>query len=550
MPSAADMATLVVVALEVTMTITASLAGTVFESRWPEPAVPPVSLPRFLFATATDRAGQPALVDGATGQVTSYGELATRVRRAAAGFAAHGLGKGQVVAILAPNQPDWLACAYGATTAGGVVSGINALSTPNEVAAHLRDSGARFLVAAPALLGVARAAIERAGGGVPIVLLGAAAPGTVAFAELLAHGDRPPQAAIDPAVDLALLPYSSGTSGLPKGVMLTHRACVTNVLQQLAAFPLLPRDRVLAVAPFSHAIGFSVVANAALHAGATVVTVPRFEIEAFLRLVEQHRITATIVAPPIVLALAKHPAVDHYDLSSLEWVGCGAAPLGAGLQQACADRLGRPVVQGYGMTEVTAGAALWPLDTPVVPGAAGHLLPGVQARIVDLASGFDLGPGETGELWLRSAAAMAGYFRDAAATAATVDPDGWLHTGDIARIDADGALFVVDRVKELIKVKGFQVAPAELEALLRTHPGIAEAAVVGIPDERAGERPKAFVVRASGVALTTEEVVAYVAERVAPHKRVHAVEFIDAIPTSPAGKTLRRMLRDRTGAKR
>ncbi len=327
-------------------------------------------------------------------------------------------------------------------------------------------------------------------------------------------------------------------------MLLTHRACVTNVLQQSAAFPFRPRDRVLAVAPFSHATGFSVVANAALHAGATVVTMPRFAIKEFLRLIEEHRITAAIVVPPIVLALAKHPAVDHYDVSSLEWIGCGAAPLGAGLQQACAERLGRPVLQGYGMTEVTAGAALWPLSVPVVPGAAGQLLPGVQARIVDPTSGLDLGSGETGELWLRSPAAMVGYRRDAVATAATVDADGWLHTGDIARIDADGALFVVDRLKELIKVKAFQVAPAELEALLRTHPAIAEAAVVGIPDERAGERPKAFVVRASGVALTAAEVLAYVADRVAPHKRVHAVEFVDAIPTSPAGKTLRRMLRD------
>jgi acyl-CoA synthetase (AMP-forming)/AMP-acid ligase II len=246
-----------------------------------------------------------------------------------------------------------------------------------------------------------------------------------------------------------------------------------------------------------------------------------------------------------VLALAKHPAVDHHDLSSLEWVGCGAAPLGPALQQACAQRLGRPVVQGYGMTELTAGAALWPVDTAVKPGAAGLLLPGVQARIVDLTTGSSLGPGDTGELWLRSPAAMAGYLNDPTSSAATIDTEGWLHTGDVARIDSDGALVIVDRVKELIKVKGMQVAPAELEAVLRTQPGIAEAAVVPIPDERAGERPKAFVVRASGNPVSADEIIAYVAERVAPHKRVHDVEFIDAIPTSPAGKTLRRMLRDR-----
>ena len=275
------------------------------------------------------------------------------------------------------------------------------------------------------------------------------------------------------------------------------------------------------------------MANGALHGGATLVTMPRFEVEPFLGLIQQHRITTMVVVPPIVLALAKHPAVDRYDLSSLKWVGCGAAPLGAELQQACARRLGRPVLQGYGMTELTAAAAIWPLDRAVTPGAAGMLLPGVQARLVDPVSGADLRVGDAGELWLRGPATMAGYWRNPEAAAATVDVDGWVHTGDIARLDADGALFVVDRVKELIKVKGFQVAPAELEAVLRTHPGITEAAVVPVPDERAGEVPRAYVVRAgSAGSLSAEEVMAYVAERVAPHKRVREVEFIDAIPTS------------------
>ena len=283
------------------------------------------------------------------------------------------------------------------------------------------------------------------------------------------------------------------------------------------------------------------MANGTLHAGGTVVTMPRFDVEQFLALIEAHRITAMVVVPPIVLALAKHPAVDRYDLSSLRWVGCGAAPLGGELQQACARRLGCPVVQGYGMTELTACIAVWSVHDPVVPGAAGRLLPGTQARVVDLADGADLGPGETGELWIHSQAVMAGYLGNPDATAATLDADGWVHTGDIGRIDADGALFVVDRIKELIKVKGFQVAPAELEAVLRTHPDITEAAVVPMPDERAGERPKAFVVRAG--AVEADEIMAYVAERVAPHKRLGAVEFIDAVPTSPAGKTLRRLLR-------
>jgi acyl-CoA synthetase (AMP-forming)/AMP-acid ligase II len=193
------------------------------------------------------------------------------------------------------------------------------------------------------------------------------------------------------------------------------------------------------------------------------------------------------------------------------------------------------------MTELTAGVAIWPVDLPVRPGAAGRLLPGFEARVVDVGTGLDVPPSAPGELWWRSPSAMTGYLGDPAATGAVIDAAGWVHSGDIGRIDPDGALFVLDRLKELIKVKGFQVAPAELEAVLRTHPNIAEAAVVPMPDERAGERPKAFVVRAGE--LDAAEVMAYVAQRVAPHKRLGAVEFIDAVPTSPAGKTLRRLLR-------
>jgi acyl-CoA synthetase (AMP-forming)/AMP-acid ligase II len=226
--------------------------------------------------------------------------------------------------------------------------------------------------------------------------------------------------------------------------------------------------------------------------------------------------------------------------SSGPWVGCGAAPLGAELQQAAARRIGCPVAQGYGMTEATADIALWPTSVPVVPGAAGRLLPGVRARITDPDTGAGRDPGQAGELWVRTPALMTGYLGNPDATAATIDEDGWLHTGDIARFDDAGNLFIVDRVKELIKVKGFQVAPAELEAILRSHPAVADAAVIGVPDRRAGERPKAYVVPARPVAA--EELIEYAGTRLAPHKRIHEVEFTDAIPTSPSGKTLRRLL--------
>jgi len=513
----------------------------VFTSGRPDVVVPDRTLPDLLLAGVAEHPDRPALVDGPSGRTLSYRELADATTAVAANLAARGLVSGDTFAILAPNCPEWLVGCYGAMRAGAVVTGINPLYTVREVAGQLAQTAATFVLTVPAFLDTARAAVAESGTGAEIILLGAEEPGTVPFAELLAPRDAGLLASLDPAVDLAMLPCSSGTTGLPKSVMLTHRACVANVLQQHEMIPFNGSDRVLAVAPFFHATGFCVVANGTLLAGGTVVTMPRFEIEAFLGLIQQHRITAMVLVPPLVLALAKHPSVERYDLSSLRWLACGAAPLGAQLQQACAERLGCPVLQGYGMTELTAGITLWPLGTPVRNGSAGKLVPGMQARVVDIATGVDLGPGETGELWLRGPSRMAGYLDDPAATAATIDADGWVHSGDIARIEPDGSLFVTDRIKELIKVKAFQVAPAELEAELRTHPDIVDAAVVAMPDERAGERPKAFVVRRGP--LSAEEVMDYLAQRVAPHKRLGAVEFIDVIPTSPAGKTLRRLLR-------
>jgi acyl-CoA synthetase (AMP-forming)/AMP-acid ligase II len=382
-----------------------------------------------------------------------------------------------------------------------------------------------------------------------VIVAADGASNAISFSDLLAGAgtaDRPGPVA---AEAIAMLPYSSGTTGLPKGVMLTHRACVANVVQMHAVIPLTPQDVVLAAAPFFHAVGFAVLACRALLSGATLVTLPRFDVAGFLAAIQDYRVTHTVVVPPIAQALAKHPAVDSYDLSSLSSLGCGAAPLGAQAQQACMARLGCPVGQGYGMTEATAAIALWPLGTPVVPGSCGRLLPGVSARIIVPGTSVDAGPGEAGELWITSPALMSGYLSDPDATAATVhvDDDGtaWLHTGDIARFRDDGELFIIDRLKELIKVKAFQVAPAELEAVLRAHPLVADAAVIRVPDERTGEAPKAFIVPAAGAAAdeaTARELMDYVAGHVAPYKRIREIAFIDAIPATPSGKVLRRVL--------
>jgi acyl-CoA synthetase (AMP-forming)/AMP-acid ligase II len=303
-------------------------------------------------------------------------------------------------------------------------------------------------------------------------------------------------------------------------------------------------DTLVGVLPLFHIYGLNVVMNAVLRNGATLVTMPRFDLEGFLGLVQEHRATKAHLVPPIVLALAKSPVVERFDLSSLTLVNSGAAPLSAELQEAAAQRIGCPVVQGYGMTESSPVTHVTPLDPERHRvGSIGPPVPNTECRIVDVAGGGELGAGEEGEVCVRGPQVMRGYLDDPEATADTVDADGWLHTGDVGRADDDGYVVLVDRVKELIKYKGYQVAPAELEALLVQHPAVAEAAVVGRPDEEAGEVPKAFVAL-SGEA-TEEEIMAFVAERVAPYKKLRACEVVDEIPKSPSGKILRRVLNER-----
>jgi acyl-CoA synthetase (AMP-forming)/AMP-acid ligase II len=285
--------------------------------------------------------------------------------------------------------------------------------------------------------------------------------------------------------------------------------------------------------------------NLGLLAGATLVTMPRFDLEQFLDLLERHRVTRAYVVPPIALALAKDPAVERRDLSALKHILCGAAPLGGDLAEEVAERIGCSVSQGCGMTEMSPVTHMVPPSSAAKkPGSIGPPIPGTECRLIDSDTGRDSEPGGSGELWMRGPQVMQGYLGNRKATAAMIDDDGWLHSGDVAIVDEDGWFAIVDRVKELIKYKGFQVAPAELEAILITHPQVADCAVIGIPDDEAGELPKAFVVPA-GDDLDVEVLMTFVAEQVAPHKRIRAIELVAEIPKSPSGKILRRLLRDR-----
>jgi acyl-CoA synthetase (AMP-forming)/AMP-acid ligase II len=518
-------------------------------SPFPDVEIPDSSFTDFVLAGAGELGDKPALIDAPSGRTITYAGLAESVRAVAAGLAERGFGKGEVFAHYAPNLPEYAVAFHAVATAGGVSTTANPLLTADELAAQLRDSGACLLVTVPSLLEKATAAAEQAG--VQEIFVYGEADGATPFASLLRTGGEQPDVAIDPANDIVALPYSSGTTGLPKGVMLTHQNLVANVCQVTAQRQLGADERIIAVLPFFHIYGLVSIMNVTLYCGATLVTMPRFDLVEFLRVLQDHRISRAYVVPPIVLALAKHPLVDEFDLSSLEFMLSGAAPLSAELEVACGKRLGCRMQQGYGMTE-TSPTTHFVTDELAgqIPGSIGPLVPNTECRIVDVATREDAGAGEPGELCIRGPQVMKGYLNNPQATALTIDPDGWLHTGDVARVEQDGSLRIVDRVKELIKYKGYQIAPAELEALLLTHPAIADAAVIPVPDEEAGEVPKAFVVPRGSI--TPEEVARFVAGAVAPYKKVRAVEIVEEIPKSPTGKILRRLLidRERTAADR
>jgi acyl-CoA synthetase (AMP-forming)/AMP-acid ligase II len=495
---------------------------------------------------AEQQGDKPALIDGSSGRQLSYGQLTDGVRRVASALRRRGLNKGDVFAIFSPNVLEYPIAFHAVASLGGVLTTANSLYTPRELREQLRDSGARFLLTVPAFMDRASEAIK--GLVIDEVFVFGEAQGTTPFAALMAEPAEPFSVDIDPSEDLVALPYSSGTTGIAKGVMLTHRNLVANVLQAEGRIHLHEGERVLGVMPFYHIYGMTVVMNLALHKRATVVTMLRFELEPFLRVLQDYRVERAYVAPPIVVALAKHPLVDKFDLSSVALVFSGAAPLDENLAQACARRLDCNVNQGYGMTEASPATHLVSDDIEWKKvGSIGPVVAGSECKVVDVATGAELGPGADGEILVRGPQVMKGYLNNPAATAQILDQDGWLHTGDIGHADPDGDFYIVDRVKELIKYKGYQVPPAELEAILLTHPAVADAAVIPSPDEEAGEVPKAFVVL-KGEA-TPDELMLFVAERVAPHKKVRLVETIDEIPKSASGKILRRKLVERERAK-
>ncbi|MHA6621859.1 AMP-binding protein [Pseudonocardia sp. DLS-67] len=522
-------------------------------SPYPDVEIPDVSLFDFLFTGFGERAGAPAVIDGASGATITFAELEGMVGKIAAGLAERGIGAGDVVALFAPNTPHYVAVFHGILRANAIVTSINSLYTPGELAHQLADSGAKLVFTVSPFLDRVRAAIAEVGLPADAIVVLDGAPSTPgghsSLRDLLGTTAEPPVQTVTGA-DTAVLPYSSGTTGRAKGVVLTHRNLVAN-LQQIASMGDVDSDtKILAVLPFFHIYGMTVMMNQGLHRRATVVTMPRFDLQEFLRVISEYRVGRVYIAPPVAVALAKHPIVDRYDLSCIDVIFSGAAPLDAELGHAVAKRLGCTVLQGYGMTELSPVSHCMPDDRPDLDlDSCGYAIPNVVSKLVDPETGQEVGPGGRGELWVKGPNVMSGYLNNPEATAITLDAEGYLHTGDVATVTEEGVFTIVDRVKELIKYKGYQVPPAELEALLLTHDKIADAAVIGVRDAAGEEVPKAYVVRqADGTDLTADEVMAFVAERIAPHKKVRVVEFIDQIPKSASGKILRKDLRAREAA--
>ncbi|KAI1296067.1 putative fatty-acid--CoA ligase FadD10 [Mortierella claussenii] len=533
---------------------------TIYRSPLPDQVIPSINAYSFAVSNPNNTPDtHPILTDALTKRVISFGDWKLNTRRWATGLQSMGFKRGDVVALFSFNQVDYSIVLFGPILLGGIATTANAAYTADELAYQLEDSGASVIVTHPELLPIAIEGAKKVGIPASKILL---------FGDQQVDGFKPysstfppestPESQLASVVNLdgqaalettALICYSSGTTGKSKGVELTHVNFISNTAQvtPLEGDVGMHENIAMAVLPMYHIYGIQLHLMYGVYNGIKTIVLQKFNPVDFLKTIQDFKIKSLNLVPPQILMLVKAPIVDEYDLSSVRFVMSGAAPCSRELSQALMKRF--PQVQfrqGYGMSEMSPASHVGLYSKPV-HGSIGCVVPNQEVRLVDPDTGKDATRGERGEIWVRGPNVMKGYRNNAKATQETLDSEGWLHTGDIAVVDEHENFFIVDRLKELIKYKGFQVAPAELEALLLDHPLILDAAVIGVENkEQATEVPLAFVVKAPGPgqALTEGEVEEYVASKVAAHKKLRGgVRFIEVIPKSAAGKILRKDLR-------